>query len=193
MLRDWILGRGGGWGTWPHCAPLGAWSPPAGFVSLRSRLVSSFLSRGISQESCAESSTQRKGLTWESPWEWWVGGALCWSGRGGCGRTPLWSLETFSTSCWLQSPGAQPGRRGQSFQGVRRGEAYKGRTRVGEGARGNEESRAPGAGSRRFTGRRAGTGLGGGTGLLAAASCLSLVLSLLSPLLSVSLPSPFLS
>lgn len=49
-----------------------------------------------------ESSTQRKGLTWESPWEWWMGGALGWSGRGGCERTPLWSLETLSTSYWLR-------------------------------------------------------------------------------------------
>ena len=57
---------------------------------ITARLVSSFLSRGISQESCVESSTLRKGLTWESPWEWWMGGALGWSGRGGCGRTPLW-------------------------------------------------------------------------------------------------------
>lgn len=48
-----------------------------------------------------------------------MGGALGWSGRGGCGRTPLWSLETFSTCCWLWSPGAPPGRRGQSFQGAR--------------------------------------------------------------------------
>lgn len=74
-----------------------------------------------------ESSTQRKGLTWESPWEWWMGGALGWSGRGGCERTPLWSLETLSTSCWLWSPVARPGRRGQNFQG---------RIKVGEGTSG---------------------------------------------------------
>lgn len=58
---------------------LGGLSPPAGVISLTSGLLASLCSHVISRGSSVESGTWRKGLTWESPWEWWVGGA---SGSG---------------------------------------------------------------------------------------------------------------